>query len=199
MARDLDGLRVAVLASHGVDASELLEPCAELSRAGAEPVIVSTSTGTLSANRDGGLGRLVAVHAHVHFERAERYGALLLVGDIKGTDRMRADAQAVSFVREFFAQDKPVAALSHAVALVLEAEHVRGRQLTSCPSLKIDLDCAGARWRDQPAVVDGKLVTGRRREDARSFGRAVVKAWRRIPRSEWSPPRRGWWSRLLRP
>jgi protease I len=175
MAGELDGMRVAVLATDGVEQVELERPWQALEEAGAEPELVSLDGGTITAFQHVDKGDRKRVDTTVALADPEDYAALVLPGGVVNGDSVRADPDAVAFVRAFFDADKPVAAICHAPWVLAEAGVVRGRRMTSWPSLRTDLTNAGATWVDEEVVVDGNLVTSRNPDDLDAFGAAIVE------------------------
>jgi len=168
---DLTGKKVALLTDSGFEDSELLKPLEAVREAGAEVDIISEKTGTITGKN----GLTQAVDKTVDIVSAEDYDALLLPGGVANPDKMRMNETAVEFVGEFFTADKPVAAICHAPWLLVEADVVHGRTLTSWPSLKTDLVNAGANWVDEEVVVDENLVTSRKPDDLDIFCAETVK------------------------
>ena len=170
-------MKVAVLATDGVEQVELERPWQALEEAGAEPVLVSLESGTITAFQHIDKGDAQQVDAVVSSADPDDYGALVLPGGVVNGDLVRADADAVAFVAAFFDAGKPVAAICHAPWVLVEADVVRGRRMTSWPSLRTDLRNAGADWVDEEVVVDGALVTSRRPDDLDAFGAAIVEVF----------------------
>ena len=168
----LDGLKVAVLVTDGYEASELTEPVAALREAGADVTIVSDHDGQIKGKTDADSA---TVDLTLDTARADDYGALLLPGGVKNPDTMRQNQQAVAFVRACADAGKPIAAICHAPWLLVEADVVRGRQVTSYPSLKTDLRNAGAEWVDQEVVVDQGIVTSRSPKDLPAFNAKMIE------------------------
>jgi protease I len=175
MAGELNGMKVAVLATDGVEQVELERPWQTLEEAGAEPELVSLEAGTITAYQHIDKGDDKKVDAVVSSADPESYDALVLPGGVINGDFVRADPDAVAFVKAFFDADKPVAAICHAPWVLAEAGVVRGRRMTSWPSLQTDLRNAGATWVDEEVVVDGNLVTSRKPDDLDAFGAAIVE------------------------
>src|SRR3954447_21262532 len=175
MAGELDGMTVAVLATDGVEQVELDRPWQALEEAGAEPELVSFEPGTIQAFEHIDKGETRKVDATLGDADPDDYAALVLPGGVVNGDFVRADADAVAFVKAFFDAGKPVAAICHAAWVLVEADVVRGRRMTSWPSLQTDLRNAGADWVDEEVVVDGTLITSRNPDDLDAFGAAIVE------------------------
>lgn len=168
-------MKVAVLATDGVEQVELDRPWQVLEEAGAEPELVSLGSGEITAWNHLDKGGTRKVDAVVSTADPDAYAALVLPGGVVNGDLVRADADAVEFVRSFFEAGKPVAAICHAAWVLVEAGVVKGRRMTSWPSLATDLRNAGAGWVDEEVVVDGNLVTSRNPDDLDAFGAAIVE------------------------
>src|SRR5918911_5534610 len=168
-------MKVAVVATDGVEQVELDRPWQALEEAGAEPVLVSLESGTITAFDHIDKADTKNVDAVVSSADPDDYAALVLPGGVINGDFVRADADAVAFVKAFFDAGKPVAAICHAPWVLAEADVVRGRRMTSWPSLRTDLRNAGADWVDEEVVVDGNLTTSRRPDDLPAFGKTIVE------------------------
>ncbi len=179
MAGELDGMKVAVLATDGVEQVELDRPWQALEEAGAEPELVSLEGGTITAYDHIDKGERKKVDAVVSTADPDGYAALVLPGGVINGDFVRADADAVAFVTSFFEAGKPVAAICHAPWVLIEAGVVSGRRMTSWPSLQTDLRNAGANWVDEEVVVDGNLITSRNPDDLDAFSAAIVEQFAR--------------------
>jgi protease I len=170
------GKRVAILVAEGFEQSEMLEPRTALEKAGAETELVSTAKGAVQ----GWNHFDKADHFHVDVEidnaKAENYDALLLPGGVASPDQLRMNPSAVQFVRAFVESGKPVGVICHGPWTLIEAGVVRGRTLTSWPSLKTDLANAGAKWVDQEVVTDKGLVSSRMPADIPAFNRKLIEA-----------------------
>jgi protease I len=175
MAGELDGMKVAVLATDGVEQVELDKPWQALEEAGAEPELVSLEAGTITAYEHIDKGDTKKVDTTVADADPDDYAALVLPGGVINGDFVRADGDAVAFVKAFFDAGKPVAAICHAPWVLAEADVLRGRRMTSWPSLQTDLRNAGATWVDEEVVVDGNLITSRNPDDLDAFGAAIVE------------------------
>jgi len=176
MAGALDGRRVAILAADGVERVELEQPRQALDDAGATTVLLSIGTGTIAA-RDNDLQDAgeFAVDRPVADATPDEFDALLLPGGTVNPDKLRMDAAAVAFVRDFVDSGKPVASICHGPWTLLEADRVRGRRLTSWPSVRTDLRNAGAEVVDEEVVTDGTLTTSRSPDDLPAFCERIVQ------------------------
>src|SRR5918999_2874433 len=168
----LDGLKVAVLVTDGYEPSELTEPVKALRDAGADVKIVSDHDGTIRGKADADTAK---VDLTLDSARPDDYDALLLPGGVKNPDTMRQDQRGVAFVRAFADTGKPIAAICHAPWLLVEADVVRGRRVTSYPSLKTDLRNAGAEWLDEEVGVDSGIVTSRSPKDLPAFNAKMLE------------------------
>ncbi|MBQ1091249.1 type 1 glutamine amidotransferase domain-containing protein [Streptomyces sp. B93] len=167
-------MRIAFLtAPEGVEQVELTEPWKAASDAGHEPVLVSTKSGEIQAFDHLDKADTFPVDEVVGETSADSFGALVLPGGVANPDFLRMDPEAVAFVRDFFTGGRPVAAICHAPWTLVEADVVRGRTLTSWPSLRTDLGNAGATWVDEQVKVCGdgpnQLVTSRKPDDLKAF------------------------------
>lgn len=177
MNPDLSDRTVAVLATDGFEQSELESPVAALRERGAEVRIISLpdSGQTIRGWKDGDWGDEVDVDGSVRNHVSADFNALVLPGGLMNPDRLRADDEAVGFVRSFFEDGKPVAAICHGAWLIVEAEAAEGRRMTSYPSIRTDLKNAGAEWVDESVVVDQGLVTSRSPADLNDFNYKVLE------------------------
>jgi protease I len=173
---DLNGKTIAFLvAPEGIEQVELTEPWAAVEKAGGTPQLLSTEPGEVQAFDHLDKGDTFRVDATVGDADPASYDGLVLPGGVANPDALRMDEQAVAFVRDFVAADRPVAAICHAPWTLIEADVVRGRRMTSWPSLQTDLRNAGATWVDEEVVVDGRLVTSRKPDDLPAFNEALVE------------------------
>jgi protease I len=175
MAEPLGGKRVAVLATDGVEQVELTKPIEALKAAGAQVELVSLKPGTIQALNHLDKGETFKVDRVVAEASAADYAALVLPGGVANPDTLRTDKKAVQFVRDFIEADKPVAAICHGPWLLVEADVVRGRTITSWPSLQTDIRNAGGEWVDKSAQTDQKLLTSRRPDDLPAFCSKLVE------------------------
>ena len=176
MANRLQNLRIAVLATDGFEESELAEPVAALKEEGARVVIVSPKPDSIKGWSKGNWSRDISVDLKLENADAKDFDALLLPGGVINPDRLRLEPKAVEFVKAFFDDYKTVAAICHGPQLLIEADAVRGKVLTSWPSLTTDLKNAGAEWVDEAVVEDGNLITSRKPADIPLFNAKVVEA-----------------------
>jgi len=174
MSRNLAGQRIAILATDGFEQSELTEPHKALSAAGADVSIVSVRPGRIQGMQHHERGDSVAVTELIAEASPSAFAGLVLPGGVANPDELRTNQAAVAFARTFIQSGKPVGAICHGPWTLIEADVVRGRTVTSWPSLKTDLRNAGATWVDQEVVVDGNLVTSRKPADLPAFCRAFI-------------------------
>lgn len=175
-ALKLDGYNVAILATDGVEQSELLEPKAALEKAGAVVQIVSLKSGKIKSWSKGDWGKNIKVDLALDAADAEDFDSLVLPGGVLNPDQLRMDEKAVAFVRDFVNAGKPISAICHGPWTLIETGVVRGRHMTSWPSLKSDLINAGADWTDEEVVVDQGLVTSRKPADLPAFNEKMIEA-----------------------
>lgn len=162
---DLDDKKIALIATDGFEDSELTEPMKATEKAGAEVTVVSDHTGKI----EGKNGTSVAVDKTVNEVSADDFDGILIPGGVKNPDVMRTNEKGINFVRQFFEQHKPVAAICHGPWLLVEAGVLKGRKVTSWPSLKTDIKNAGGEWVDEEVIVDQGLVTSRKPDDLEAF------------------------------
>ncbi|WP_164101834.1 type 1 glutamine amidotransferase domain-containing protein [Candidatus Laterigemmans baculatus] len=173
-AQPLQGKRIALLATDGVEQVELTEPWEAVKKAGATVELISLKAGKIQGVHHDEKGDQFPVDKVIDDVSAEDYDGLLLPGGVFNPDALRMNEVAVDFVRDFFKQSKPVAAICHGPWMLVEAGVVEGRTLTSWPSVKTDIRNAGGTWVDQECVVDQGLVTSRKPDDLKAFcGKAV--------------------------
>ncbi|CAM3585487.1 type 1 glutamine amidotransferase domain-containing protein [Smaragdicoccus niigatensis] len=177
--RSLIGLKVAILATDGVEEVELVQPRDVLSAAGATTQLVSVHLGQIQAmNHDVEKGNSYVVDQLVGDVTPDDFDALLLPGGTTNPDKLRRSPEAVDFVKGFFARSKPVAAICHGPWMLVEADVVRGRTLTSYPSIHTDIRNAGGEVTDEEVVVDDQLVTSRNPQDLPAFCTKIVEVFR---------------------
>jgi protease I len=176
MADELRDLKVAILATDGVEQVELVQPREAVRNAGAQADLLSIDDGEIQAmNNDLEPADTFSVDRVVGDVSVDDYDGLLLPGGTCNPDRLRMDASAVSFVRDFVASGKPVAAICHGPWTLVEADVVRGRRITSFPSVRTDLRNAGAEPVDEEVVQDGNIITSRNPDDLPAFCDAIVR------------------------
>ena len=175
MAGKLEGKTIAFLATEGVEQVELTDPWKAVEQAGGTPQLVSLEAGQVQAFNHLDKGDTFPVDKTAADAAASDYDGLVLPGGVANPDFLRADQDAVGFVRGFFDQGKPVAAICHGPWTMIDAEVVRGRTLTSWPSLQTDLRNAGATWVDEEVHVDQGLVTSRNPDDLPAFCAKLVE------------------------
>jgi protease I len=173
---DLSGKTIAFLvATEGIEQVELTEPWGAVEQAGGTPKLLSVESGKVQAFHHLDKADTFDVDAVVSDADPESYDGLVLPGGVANPDALRTDEDAVAFVRGFVEADRPVAAICHAPWTLAEADVVRGKRMTSWPSLQTDLRNAGADWVDEEVVVDGKLVTSRKPDDLPAFNDAMLE------------------------
>jgi protease I len=175
MKQHLHGKKVAILVTDGFEQSELLKPRAALEDAGASTYIVSPNELSVRGWDVDKFGAELDVDVTLDAAEAKNFDALLLPGGVMNPDKLRTIPKAVQFARAFFQEGKPVAAICHGPQLLIEADVVRGRILTSYPSIRIDLINAGATWTDKPVVCDQGLVTSRKPDDIPRFNEKMIE------------------------
>lgn len=185
----LNGMKVAILAAEGFEQTELTEPRKALQDAGAETQVVSPAKGEVQGWKHFDKGERIKVDVPLEQADAAEFDALLLPGGVANPDQLRMLPKAVQFVRAFFESGKPVAAICHGPWTLIDAGVVRGRTLTSWPSIKTDLVNAGAIWVDREVCVDHGLVSSRKPADIPAFNRKMIEefAGARHPREAAAP------------
>ncbi|NOG69558.1 type 1 glutamine amidotransferase domain-containing protein [Roseicella sp. DB1501] len=175
MAHPLQGKTVAVLATDGFEQVELTEPVQALKQAGAEVHVVAPHGGSIQGWNHHDKGDSVPVDQPLDAADPGRYAALLLPGGVINPDELRLQPKAIAFIRHFVEQKKPIAAICHGPWTLIDAGGVRGRKMTSWPSLQTDLRNAGADWVDEAVVTDRGLVTSRKPDDIPAFTRKMIE------------------------
>src|SRR5262245_49064229 len=173
--RNLNGKKVAILVDQGFEQVELIKPRKALDKAGAETKVVSPQEGEVRAWNMKRWGKSVAVDVPLDSADPAEFDALLLPGGVMNPDKLRMNPKAVEFVKHFFEAGKPVAAICHGPWTLVEADVVKGRTLTSWPSLKTDIRNAGGNWVDEEVVTDMGLVSSRKPDDIRAFNRKMIE------------------------
>lgn len=175
MADNIQGKRVAILATDGFEQAELFEPKKALEEAGAVTTVVSIKHGDIMGWNEESWGDAIKVEKTVDECSAADFDALMLPGGVMNPDKLRMDPRAVAFCKQFFEAGKPVGAICHGPWLLVEADVVHNRRVTSWPSLKTDLSNAGAQWEDSECVVDDGLVTSRKPDDIPAFNSKLIE------------------------
>jgi len=186
MARNLDGKTVAILATDGVEQVELLKPAEALRQAGATVHVVSPKSGEIQGFNHIDKGDSIPVDVTLDKAAPKRanpdhYDALMLPGGVINPDMLRLVPEAIAFIRSFVEAKKPIAAICHGPWTLIDAGAVRGRRMTSWPSLKTDLSNAGATWVDETVVTDRGLVTSRKPDDIPAFNEKMIEEFAEGP------------------
>jgi protease I len=176
MKTRLEGKTVAMLVTDGFEQSELTGPKEALEGAGATVHIVAPKADQVQGLKHMEKGDTFAVDVPIEEAKPEDYWGLVLPGGVFNADHIRMDPNAVEFVRNFHGKGKMIAAICHGAWILIEADAVEGRRMTSYPSLKTDLRKAGAQWVDEEVVVDGPLITSRKPADLPAFNAAIIDA-----------------------
>jgi len=175
MSSDLKGKKIAILATDGFEQSELMEPRKKLQDAGAEVVVIAPRPGKIKGWKSKEWGESVNVDKELSHADVHDFAALVLPGGVMNPDHLRMDKQAVDFVAQFVNSGKPIAAICHGPSTLIETGALRGKTVTSWPSLKTDLKNAGANWVDQEVARDGQFITSRKPDDIQAFTRAIIE------------------------
>jgi protease I len=176
MADELKGKRIAFLMSNeGVEQIEYFEPRKAVEQAGAEVDVIATESGQVQGFEHLDKAETWEVDKTTSKAKADDYDGVVLPGGVANPDRLRTDKDAVRFLREFFAAGKPVGAICHAPWMLVEADVVDGRKVTSFPSVQTDIRNAGGNWVDEEVVVDSGLVTSRKPDDIPAFNSKIVE------------------------
>jgi protease I len=165
-----------LVAAEGIERVELTEPWKAVKDAGYDPVLLSPETGQVQTFNHLTATETAPVDQAVGDASVDDFAALVLPGGVANPDALRTDEKAVGFVKDFMASGKPVAAICHAPWTLVEADVVRGRRMTSWPSLRTDLRNAGADWVDESVVTDGNLITSRKPDDLPAFSKSLLSA-----------------------
>ncbi|MFC7781293.1 type 1 glutamine amidotransferase domain-containing protein [Legionella taurinensis] len=172
---NLNGLKVAILVANGFEQVELVKPRHALEEAGAETFLISPEKDALQGFNHLEKGDRFTVDIPLNEARADEFDALLLPGGVANPDRLRLFPEAVSLVSDMHRQHKPIAAICHGPWLLIDADVVKGHQVTSWPSIKADLINAGAHWVDKAVVCDDLILTSRKPDDIPQFNEAMLK------------------------
>jgi protease I len=171
---DVKGRNIAILATDGFEQVELTEPQKALKAAGANVTVVSPKSGKIQGMNHDQKGDQIAVDAELSAVKPEQFDGLVLPGGVANPDYLRVNPEAMAFVKHFVSSGKPIGAICHGPWSLVETDAVRGKKVTSWPSLKTDLRNAGAHWVDEPMVRDGQLVTSRKPDDLKAFNTALI-------------------------
>lgn len=171
----LNGKKVAILATDGFEQSELFSPMDALKSEGAEIHIISDHEGEIKAWKDGNWGKSIKVDRTVDNVSEMNYNALMLPGGVINPDTLRINDNAITFVRDFFKSGKPVGAICHAPQILISADVIKDREVTSYKSVKQDCINAGAKWTDKEVVCDSALVTSRNPDDLPAFNKKLIE------------------------
>jgi len=175
MANELQGKKIAFLAADGVEQVELTEPWKAVQEAGGEPELLSIKSGEIQGFNHLDQGDTFGVDRQVSDASADEYDGLVLPGGVANPDFLRGDENAVGFVRDFFEQGKPVGVICHGPWTIVEAGAVKGRTVTSWPTLRTDILNAGGNWVDEEVCVDAGLVSSRKPDDLPAFCAKIVE------------------------
>ncbi len=171
----IENAKIAILSTDGFEQSELMVPKKTLADEGAEITVISIKTGQIKGWKDGNWGESVDVDMLVGDAKVADFDALVIPGGQINPDILRTDAAAVKFVAEFFESGKTLAAICHAPWLLVEADVLKDRNVTSYNSIRKDLENAGAIWHDEAVVTDAALITSRSPEDLEAFCAKIVE------------------------
>jgi protease I len=178
---DLSGKRIAFLATDMVEQVELTEPWKAVDEAGGRPELISLEEGEIQGFNHYDKADTFEVDRTVDEASADEYDALVLPGGVGNPDTLRTNENAVQFVRQFVEAGKPVAVICHGPWTLVEADVVRGRTLTSFPSIRTDIRNAGGNWVDQEVVVDNGIVSSRKPDDLPAFCKTFIEEFARAP------------------
>jgi protease I len=173
--KKLEGKRVAILVAQGFEQVELTEPRTALDAEGAETAIVSPVKGRVRGWKETNWGDEFPVDVPLETANARNYDALLLPGGVMNPDKLRLEPKAIEFIRAFAEAGKPIAAICHGPWTLIDAGVARGRRMTSYPSIRVDLQNAGAEWVDAEVLVDNGIVTSRKPADIPAFNRKMIE------------------------
>jgi protease I len=175
MASNLQGKRIAILATDGFEQVELTEPKKALDQAGAQTVVIAPKSEEIKGWNHTEWGDKVKVDRTLDQVKPDEFDALLLPGGVMNPDSLRMEPKAVNFVREFSQSGRPVASICHGPWMLVEAGVVNGKTITSWPSVKTDIKNAGGKWVDQEVAADGQFITSRKPEDIPAFNRTLIE------------------------
>ena len=175
MSNKLAGKKIAILATEGFEESELFKPKSALEDEGAETFVISPKSGQIKGWNHTDWGKSADVDLELSQAKAEDYDALLLPGGVMNPDKLRVIPEAVAFVKNFVDAGKPIGAICHGPWTLIETGAVRGRTLTSWPSLQTDIRNAGGSWVDKEVVTDRGMVTSRKPDDIPAFSNKLIE------------------------
>ena len=175
MANELQGKKIAFIATEGVEQVELTEPWKAIEEAGATPELISIEPGKVQAWKHFDKGDQFDVDKTIEEAQPDEYDGLVLPGGVANPDQLRTDENVVNFIRDFAATGKPIGVICHGPWTLIETGVVKGRNITSWPSLQTDLRNAGANWVDEEVVVDDGLVSSRKPDDLPAFNAKIVE------------------------
>jgi protease I len=181
MSGELKGRKIAILATDGFEQVELTDPKKNVEAAGATTEVLSVKEGSIKGWNHTDWGDSVRVDRLVGKANVDDYDALILPGGQINPDKLRMEKPAVEFVKKFVASGKPVAAICHGPWMLVEAGVVKGKTVTSWPSIHTDLINAGAKWVDREVVEDGNIITSRKPDDIPAFSKKVTEATAKSP------------------
>jgi protease I len=181
MSSELKGKKIAILATDGFEQVELTEPRKALNNVGATTVVIAPKNGEIKGWNKKDWGQPVKVDMQLTNANPHDFDALVLPGGVMNPDHLRMDPAAVNFVRQFVSTGRPIAAICHGPWTLVEADALRGRTVTSWPSLKTDIKNAGATWVDQAVVTDGQFIFSRKPDDIPAFNKALIEAMAGVP------------------
>lgn len=170
----LTGKKIACVATNGFEYDELTKPKKAYEGEGAIVEVISPEDGEIEGETKGKPAGKVAVDKNIKDADPSEYDALLLPGGVKNPDKLRLSNESIAFIKHFVDSDKPIAAICHGPWTLINAEGVKGKDMTSWPTLRIDLENAGAKWTDKEVVRDGKLVTSRKPDDIPAFNEESI-------------------------
>ena len=171
----LKGCKIAILATDGFEQSELMKPKQLLEEAGAMMTVIAPGDKhTIKGWNHGEWGEQIKVDVPLDRARASDYDALVLPGGVINPDKLRMHEEAIQFIREFGRSGRPLAAICHGPWTLINAGLVKGKKITSWPSLRLDLENAGAKWQDSEVIVDGALITSRKPDDIQAFTNTLI-------------------------
>jgi len=179
MTGELTGRTIAVMATDGVEQIELIEPVKALKKAGANVEVISDKDHEIQGFKHHDKASKIPVDTTLDDADPEKFDGLVLPGGVINPDALRLVPAAIEFVRHFVEQKKPIAAICHGPWTLIDAGGVKGKTMTSWPSLKADLSNAGAKWVDQEVATDGRLVTSRKPDDLPAFNKAMIREFER--------------------